>query len=77
MKIELNFFYFWVFIGLSESQSCGDRSGIKGNIVNGNECQRGDWPWITAFVHVTKNTYFCGGSLISSTHILSGKIDKI
>jgi secreted trypsin-like serine protease len=59
------------------TKSCGNRSGGIGNVVGGTEINRGKWPWITAFVHVPKNTYFCGGSLISDRRILSGKFSSV
>ena len=34
---------------------------------------RTKWPWLVAFTHNEGNNYFCGGSLISKRHVLSGK----
>ena len=34
---------------------------------------RTKWPWLAAFTHNEGNNYFCGGSLISKRHVLSGK----
>jgi secreted trypsin-like serine protease len=47
-------------------------------IYGGKEVKRGEWPWIVAFAYKPRNTFFCGGNLISNKHILSGKkkIDK-
>lgn len=52
-----------------------ESSGIAG----GQSFVRGDYPWIVALSFVEgleKPIYFCGGSLISSTFVISGKFFK-
>jgi secreted trypsin-like serine protease len=73
MRIKLIFVVFiLIFIDFSQTNgSCGDRSGFRATIYGGDEAQKGLWPWITAFTY--KGKYFCGGSLISNQHVLSGK----
>jgi secreted trypsin-like serine protease len=58
---------------VNANDPCGQRGGVGGLIYGGEEVKRGDWPWTVAFVHKTKNTFFCGGNLVSSKHVLSSK----
>lgn len=50
---------------------------IDPRIFGGGETDRGQWPFIAALYHTNKSEYFCGGTLISSRHILTGKNDEI
>lgn len=56
----------------TQVQSCGHRQGVIGKIVNGIKAKKNYWPWLVAFVKVPENSFFCGGSLISVQHALSG-----
>lgn len=53
--------------------SCGKREGFSGN-VGGESVKKGEWPWLAAFVEVYGGNFFCGGSLISKRHIMSGML---
>jgi hypothetical protein len=75
-KMQVKFFFVLIFFSFPESQSsqsCGSRSETAGLVVGGKEVKRGDWPWLVAFVHTQENLFFCGGSLISDRHVLSGE----
>jgi Trypsin len=48
---------------------CGRKFDGSGKEVRSNE-----WPWLVALVNWPKNSFFCGGSLISSKHVISGEI---
>lgn len=57
----------------SQVQPCGQRKGGGGNIIDGIKAKKNEWPWLVAFVKVPEGKFFCGGSLISDKHILSGE----
>lgn len=44
--------------------------------MHGDQFKRGDFPWIVALLYTgfSPPSYFCGGSLISSRHVVTGKI---
>lgn len=56
-------------------QSCGVSKRGSGLIVRGQRFLRGDFPWIVALILMKKNPpeFFCGGTIISATFVLSGK----
>lgn len=57
-----------------EAQECGKgRSDFVGTIFGGKVTKKADWPWNVALIHRQAERFFCGGTLISSKHILSGK----
>jgi secreted trypsin-like serine protease len=53
--------------------TCGKRSGVIGNIIDGESLRRGSFPWLVAFRCLSTNQFFCGGSLVSDRHIVSGE----
>lgn len=57
----------------ASSDQCKKGRGFTGQIVGGERAKKGDWRWVVAFIHWRSENYFCGGSLISTRHILSGK----
>lgn len=57
----------------SEELQCGKVLILQGLIKNGTESKPGEWPFMVALYHLRLKRFFCGGSLISSRHVLSGK----
>lgn len=66
----------------TEGRFAGDffACGKKSNVVVTNrktfdsvETNSHEWPWLTAFVYWPDLEYFCGGSLISEKHVLTGE----
>lgn len=54
-------------------KKCGKvKISHRGNIVGGQAAAKGEFPWLVAFFYKGE-TYFCGGSLISHTHVVTGK----
>lgn len=41
-------------------------------IRGGNAVQRNEWPFIVAVYEVEPRRFFCGGTLISNRHVLTG-----
>lgn len=52
---------------------CGKTFFNYGLVVGGTEIIRGQWPFIAALRLLETKKYFCGGSLISTHHVLSGE----
>lgn len=59
----------------SEKSTCGVPKVKAGFIVGGDNFSRGDFPWIVALSLIINNNtaFFCSGTIISSTFVLSGK----
>lgn len=57
------------------ADTCGVAIGTTALISKGQNFTRGDFPWIVALMDATIKPveYFCGGTLISSTFVISGK----
>lgn len=69
-----------VFIGAvlsfmtTKAQKCGKvRSEFGGTIFGGEKSRKTEFPWMVALVDRKLNKFFCGGTLISAKHVLSGK----
>lgn len=58
-------------------QQCKKGRVFTPHISGGERALKGEWRWVVAFVHWKSGNYFCGGSLISSRHVLSGKFRKL
>lgn len=57
------------------THTCGVPKRISGLIIRGQSFSRGSFPWIVALLYKQTEppSFFCGGTLISSTFVLSGK----
>lgn len=59
----------------TSAQNCGfGESEFEGQIAGGTPSSRGKWPWLVALIYRKYDQFFCGGSLISAKHVLSGKV---
>lgn len=58
---------------------CGIKNYTRSLIVKGSITQRGEWPFLTALHEVEREkfSFFCGGSLITEQHVLTGKDESI
>lgn len=56
------------------SDVCGKRKVLTGTVYGGSSTSKGQWPWLVAFAYRFSQNYFCGGNLISTKHVLSGKL---
>jgi hypothetical protein len=65
------------FRSMSEStptdyQECGKSEFTSGLVVTGKRTSRGEWPFLVALYFVEPENFFCGASLISTQHVLTG-----
>lgn len=54
---------------------CGTVDFTRPIIEGGSPTIRGDWPFIATLRNVEQSEYFCGGTLISTKHVLTGNED--
>lgn len=54
---------------------CGTTNFTLPFIAKGSQTIRGEWPFLTALYLVKKPKYHCGGTLISSKHVLTGTVE--
>lgn len=52
--------------------TCGSVSYSSGLVIGGNETEPGQWPFLVSLHHLRERYFFCGGSLITSQHVLTG-----
>lgn len=58
-----------------KAHECGKKEGeFKGTVYGGKKTEKAEWPWIVAFLHRKYQNFFCGGTLISEKHVLSGEV---
>lgn len=53
---------------------CGNVSFSTGFVIGGVEVDRGQWPFLVALYHIQLEQFFCGGSLITTQHVLTGSL---
>jgi len=52
--------------------NCGTTNFTAGLITKGTAAARGEWPFLAALFYAEEKLFFCGGSLISAKHVLTG-----
>jgi secreted trypsin-like serine protease len=57
-----------------QGESCGRKFSGSDLSFGREQVQSNEWPWLVALVHWPKKKFFCGGSLISNNHVISGEI---
>lgn len=73
----------FIFIALTSAQlisrdqwdveACGRPRRDTGLIVGGSDIKHGQFPWIVAFNQTRIGfSYFCGGTLVSLIHVITG-----
>jgi hypothetical protein len=58
---------------LDTSLKCGGRPAGSGLVYGGNHTRLHSWPWLVALRLKPTNDFFCGGSVISERHVISGE----
>lgn len=56
-----------------EAQECGNVKFSSELIYGGEYAKRGQWPWLCTLHDTESDEFFCGSTLISSTHVLTGE----
>ena len=69
---------FWTCVQTSpveNEQDCGRKVVDLDLPDNENSLNTNNWPWLVAFTHrvVGSRNFFCGGSLVSVKHVVSGE----
>lgn len=74
-KVLLICFTAFAFVDSNQNVTCGISKGPSGFIVRGQKILRGDFPWAVALLYAgnVPPSFFCGGTLISDTFVVSGK----
>lgn len=57
--------------------ACGKVNLSRPLIQDGNPALRGEWPFIAALHKVRESKFFCGGTLITNQHVLTGNSDFV
>lgn len=55
-----------------DANECGAVRYIEPQITGGSQTSRGEWPFIAALYYTNDAKFFCGGTLISAKHVLTG-----
>lgn len=58
-----------------ESVECGTTNVIDTRITKGDTTVRGQYPFLAALYLSKTDTFFCGGTLLSARHVLTGTVD--
>lgn len=60
-----------------QGQECGKVNFIEQRILGGIETSRGQWPFLAALYHADKSNFFCGSTVISAKHVLTGEFSVL
>lgn len=52
--------------------NCGAMSYLARRIIGGTAAEHGRWPFVVALQEITSKQFFCGGTLITTKHVLTG-----
>lgn len=55
---------------------CGTADYIDPKITKGTAISRGAWPFVAALYYAEEAKFFCGSTVISAKHVLTGIIPK-
>jgi secreted trypsin-like serine protease len=66
--------FFITFLATCNGQNCG-RVKVEGALSIGSEyAVKGEWPWLVPLLRNDNDKYFCGSTIVSEMHLLTGKI---
>lgn len=60
--------------GPSKTNDCLKTLSVQGAVKGGNETKAGQWPFLVALEYREFREFFCGGNLITSQHVVTGKL---
>lgn len=58
---------------LNNYDQCGETIRSTALVFRGNKTERGEFPFLCALYNIESNSIFCGGSIITSKHVLTGR----
>jgi hypothetical protein len=65
--------FFITFLVTSNGQDCG-RVKVSGSLTIGSEhAVRGQWPWLVPLLRNESDKFFCGSTIVSEKHLLTGE----
>ena len=64
---------YFLFSKGAKAQECGNVKYTSGLIYGGEYIQRGQYPWLCAIHDTVSDEFFCGSTLISKKHVLTGE----
>lgn len=59
-------------INIVNGIECGTVNLQRSTILGGSQTLKGEWPFIAALYRNNKSEFFCGGTVISNRHVLTG-----
>lgn len=62
------------FVLYSSASGCGKLSAQILDATGDGESKNGQWPWLVSLYEYENNILFCGASIISEKHLLSGEL---
>lgn len=72
--IPLLFLLFLKLMTCSDFNTCGKSKSYSGLISGGNETKKGEFPFLAALYDLEIAQVFCGGSLITTRDVITGKL---
>lgn len=72
MKFKFLYFFFAILLKFSSTLECGRSQVAASFSVGGEYSSRGQWPWLAPLANRADNKFFCGSTIISDRHLLSG-----
>jgi hypothetical protein len=64
------------FSCISESLQCGQVKVGRPLSVGSEYASRGQFPWLVPLFTVNEDKFFCGSTIISERHLMSGNVQK-
>lgn len=64
-------FILFAYFKASASDQCGQKGDFIGFPANEVKSMRNDWPWLASLYHIPSQTFFCAGSIISASHVIT------
>lgn len=55
------------------AQECGNVKYSSELIFGGKYAKRGQWPWLCTLHDTESDEFFCGSTLISNRHVMTGE----
>jgi secreted trypsin-like serine protease len=65
------------FLATANGHECG-RVKVATSLSIGSEYAiRGQWPWLVPLLKNDSDKYFCGSTIVSERHLISGECNRI